>query len=178
MLELSTLARPYAEAVFKRAKESGTAVKWSDMLAFLSGVMANEQLSLADANPRVERERFTHLLMDICEGQLSEEGQNLVKLLIQNNRLNLSHQISLLFEQLRAEDEGYIDVDVKSVYPLSDDDQQQLVGSLEKNLNKKVRLHVVEDTSLIGGVLIRAGDKVIDGTIRGQLQQLAHRLGS
>lgn len=178
MIELATLARPYSEAVFKRAKETQTTGEWSDMLAFLSAVMSNPQLAQTADNPKVERTGFTRLLMDICGDQINEEGQNFVKLLIHNNRLKLIQQIGLLFEAFRAEDEGYIDVDVNTAYPLSDDDQRQLTETLEKNLNKKVRLHVEEDNTLIGGVLIRAGDTVMDGTIRGQLQQLSRQLVS
>ena len=178
MIELATLARPYSEAVFKRATETQTAEEWSDTLAFLSGVMDDEQISLAAQNPRVEREGFVRVLFSICEGQISDEGRNFVKLLIQNNRLSLIRQIGRLYEELRAENEGYIEVDIRTAFSLSKADRQHLSDSLEKSLHKNVRLHVEVDKSLIGGVLIRAGDKVIDGTIRGRLDQLSKRLSS
>ena len=178
MIELATLARPYSEAVFKRAAETRTTQEWSDTLAFLSGVMDDEQISLAAQNPRVEREEFVRVLLSICEGQINDESWNFVKLLIQNNRLNLIKQIGTLYEELRAENEGYIEVDISTAFPLSKADRQHLSDSLEKSLHKNVRLHVEVDDSLIGGVLIRAGDKVIDGTIRGRLDQLSKRLSS
>ena len=178
MIELATLARPYSEAVFKRAAETKTTKEWSHALAFLSGVMDDEQISLAAHNPRVEREEFVRVLLSICEGQISDEGRNFVKLLIQNNRLNLVQQIGRLYEELRAENEGYIEVNIRTAFSLSKADQQHLAESLEKSLSKNVRLHVEVDDSLIGGVLIRAGDKVIDGTIRGRLDQLSKRLSS
>ncbi len=173
-----TLARPYAEAVFKRAKETGSTEQWSDMLAFLAAVMKDDRLSRAAVNPKVDRHAFTELLLDICKGHITEEGENLLKLLVANNRLNLAASIKELFEQYRAEDEGYIDVDVKTAFPIGDREQRQLTSALEKTLNKHVRLRTEEDDTLIGGVLIRAGDTVIDGSIRGQLQQLAKRLYS
>ncbi len=178
MIELATLARPYSEAVFKRAKETQTTEEWSDTLAFLSGVMADKRMSAAAQNPRVERKGFVQMLLSICEDQISSEGQNFVKLLVQNNRLNLVRQIGRLYEELRAENEGYIEVDVSTAYSLSKVDRQQLTKSLEKALGKSVRLQVEIDKSLIGGVIIRAGDKVIDGTIKGQLEQLSKRLSS
>lgn len=176
MSELATLARPYAEAVFKRAKETRSAEKWSDMLAFVSSVMQDEKLAAAAGNPRVGKERFARLLLDICEGQLNDEGKNLVKLLIQNNRLKLAGHIRELFEALKAEDEGYVDVDVKTAYPFSTKDEAEIAKVLEKSLRKNVRLRVEVDRTLIGGFLARAGDRVIDGSVRGQLQRLARRL--
>ena len=172
----ATLARPYAEAVFKRAKETGSTEQWSEMLAFLAAVMADVRLSQAAVNPKVDRQALTELLLDICKGHITEEGENLLKLLVENNRLNLAATIKELFEQYRAEDEGYIDVEVKTAFPIDDREQQQLTSVLDKTLHKQVRLRTEEDDTLIGGVLIRAGDKVIDGSIRGQLQQLAKRL--
>ncbi len=174
----ATLARPYAEAVFKRAKETGSTDRWSAMLAFLAAVMKDERLSRAAVNPKVDRQAFTELLLDICKGHITPEGENLLKLLIANNRLNETAAIQKLFEQYRAEDEGYIDVDVKTAFPIGDREQRQLTSVLEKTFHKQVRLRTEADDSLIGGALIRAGDTVIDGSIRGQLQQLAKRLYS
>jgi F-type H+-transporting ATPase subunit delta len=172
----ATLARPYAEAVFKRAKETGSTEQWSDTLAFLAAVMNDDRLSRAAVNPKVDRHAFTELLLDICKGHITDEGENLLKLLVENNRLNQAASIQELFEQYRAEDEGYIDVDVKTAFPIDDRQQRQLTSALEKTFHKQVRLRTERDDTLIGGVLIRAGDTVIDGSIRGQLQQLAKRL--
>ena len=174
----ATLARPYAEAVFKRAKETGSTEPWSDMLAFLTAVMNDDRLSRAAVNPKVDRQAFSELLLDICKGHITPEGENLLKLLVANNRLNQVASIQELFEQYRADDEGYIDVDVKTAFPIGDREQRQLTSSLEKTFDKHVRLCTEEDEALIGGVLIRAGDTVIDGSVRGQLQQLAKRLYS
>ncbi len=176
MSEIATLARPYAEAVFKRAKESDATAKWSEMLGFLSAVMQDKEIAAASGNPKISRQRLTALLLDICAGQVNDEGVNFVKLLVQNGRLSLVPHIAKLYEQYKADDEGYVDVDVLTAFSFSDEQQKQIAESLEKTLNKKVHINVAIDKSLIGGVLIRAGDRVIDGSIKGQLQQLAKRL--
>lgn len=178
MSELATLARPYAEAVFKRACESGSAQEWSDNLKFLSIAMENQALAAAAGNPKVEREAFTSMLLDLCEEHVTEEGRNLVRLLIENNRLPLVSQISRLYESYRAAEEGYIEANVKSAFPLTKTVEQQLKSNLEKALDRKVNIEVEVDSTLIGGVLVRAGDKVIDASVRGQLQKLARRLYS
>lgn len=178
MTELATLARPYAEAVFKRAKETGSSQQWSDNLGFLATAMSDQQLAAAADNPRIEQDRFTQLLLDICDGQISDEGENFVRLLIENGRLNLVSYIREIFEEYRAEDEGYIDAEVKTAFPLSKVDEKKLIETLKKVLNRDVRLRVEENRSLIGGVLVRAGNTVIDGSVSGQLQKLSRKLYS
>ncbi len=176
MSELSTLARPYAEAVFKTAIENKSVPKWSDMLEFLSLVMQDKEMTAVVINPKVNHEQLTQLLLDICQGQLSKEGVNFLKLLVQNDRLILAPQISGLYESFKAEYEGYVDVEVISAYALSKDEQKKFATMLEKKLDKKVHITSSIDKTLIGGFLAKAGDKVIDGSIRGQLQQLAKKL--
>lgn len=176
MSELATLARPYATAVFKRSKETGTTEQWSKSLAFISAVLIDKEVSTVVDNPKISKERLSALMLDICQGQVDEEGANFLKLLVQNNRLTLAPTIAELFEALKAESEGYVDVEVTTAYAFSKEEKQSFTSSLEKTLSKKVHMNVTVDKSLIGGVLVRAGDRVIDGSIRGQLQQLAKRL--
>jgi F-type H+-transporting ATPase subunit delta len=176
MTELATLARPYAEAAFKRAKENGNTGVWSESLQFLSLVAQNQELAVIVENPRVSKEKVTQLLLEIGDVHIDEEAKNLVKLLIGNGKLQLLPKISSLYEQLKADDEGYVNVDLYSAYALTKTEQAKYVGMLEKYLHKKVNPVVVVDKSLIGGIIAKAGDKVIDGSVRGQLQQLAKRL--
>jgi len=176
MTELSTLARPYAQAAFKRAKEVGAAGVWSDSLAFLAQVMQDKALQTVVDNPRVEKERLLQLMLDISKGYIHDEAENFLKILIENDRLNLIPQISVLYEQYKAEDEGYINVDLYSAYPITKDEQKKFVTSLEKLLSKKVNATVKVDKTLIGGIVAKAGDKVIDSSISGQLHQLEKRL--
>lgn len=176
MDETTTLARPYAVAVFKRAKESDAIEKWASELAFLSAVMADSGMRQAAANPKVRREAFVQSFVGLCEGYLDAEAQNFARLLIQNHRLELVGDIARLFEEYRAEDEGYVNVDVASAYDLTAEEQQKLAGTLDAALGRKARLKVTVDRELIGGVYIRAGDRVIDASVRGQVERLAKSL--
>ncbi|NJD07094.1 MAG: F0F1 ATP synthase subunit delta [Methylococcaceae bacterium] len=176
MSELATLARPYAVAAYKRAKQTASLERWSETLAFLAAVLSDPAILAAATNPKGDRERFTRSFLDLCEGKLDREGENFVRLLIANRRLNLIRQISEQFEQHRAEDEGYVNACVASAYPLDDADRQQVEAILRKTLGKQPKLEITVEPDLIGGVVIRAGDKVIDASVRGQLQRLAKRL--
>jgi len=176
MTEIATLARPYAEAAFKRAKETGAASLWADGLQFLTCVIQDADMAAIVNNPRVSKERIQQLLLDICQDQISAEVSNLVKLLIENGKLKLLPTILALYEEYKAQDEGYVNVDLYSAYALTKAEQNKYVAMLEKQLNKKVNATVSVDKSLIGGILAKAGDKVIDGSVSGQLHQLAKRL--
>ncbi len=176
MSELSTLARPYAEAAFKRAKEVGATGVWSDSLAFLSALLQDKELRKIVDNPRVSQEQLTALMLDICQDNIHDEAINLLKVLIENGRLKLLPQVAELYEQYKAEDEGYVNVDIYSAYPMTKDEQKKYVKTLEKLLDRKVNATLKTDKNLIGGVLAKAGDKVIDCSISGRLHQLAKRL--
>lgn len=176
MAELTTLARPYAEAAFKRAKQTGVVQKWSEELQFLSEVAQDHDLSAIIGNPRVGKDKVAQLLLDICEDRIGIEAANLLKLLIDNGKINLLPKISVLYEENKAEDEGYVNVALYSAYALTKAEQNKYTAMLEKQLNKKVNAVVTVDKSLLGGILAKAGDKVIDGSIRGQIHQLAKRL--
>jgi len=176
MAELLTLARPYAEAAFKRAKETATIQEWAEALKFLSVLAEDRDLLTIVDNPRVGKDNIARLLLDICQDNISTEAKNLVRLLIANGKLSLLPKISALYEEHRAEDEGYVNVDLFSAYPLTKAEQNKYSAMLEKQLHKKVNAVVTVDKALLGGILAKAGDKVIDGSIRGQIHQLAKRL--
>ncbi len=176
MSELATLARPYAAAAFKRSLESGATEQWSQSLKFLSAVLGDKELAVMVGNPKVSKARLSALMLDICQGQVDAEGENLLKLLIQNNRLSLAPTISELFEAYKADSEGYIHVEVATAYAFSKEEKQAFSAALEKKLNKKVHMNLTVDKSLIGGVLVRAGDRVIDGSVKGQLQHMQKAL--
>ncbi len=176
MSELATIARPYAEAVFKRAKETGTSKKWSEMLAFLAALISDHDISVLVDNPKVGKDRLTKLLLDIAQGQINDEGTNFLKLLLQNNRLLILPAIADIYEQYKADDEGYIEVDLLTAYSLTKEEEKKMAEILEKSFQKKVHINITVDKSLIGGVFVRAGDHVIDGSIKGRLQQLAKQL--
>jgi len=176
MSELATLARPYATAIFKRAKETNATEKWSQNLSFIKAVLSDKDISVLVDNPKLNNQQLYELISSITEGQLDSEGENLVKLLIHNKRLALSSLIAEQYEYQRAQDEGYIDVDVLSAYSFTSAAKKSFITTLEKLLGKKVNIKVTVDASLIGGVIVRAGDRVIDGSVKGQLQHLQKAL--
>jgi F-type H+-transporting ATPase subunit delta len=176
MSELATLARPYATAAYKRAQETGSTLKWSESLAFLAQVAQDPRIAQASANPSASKERFIASLLDLCRGRLDGEGENFVRLLVANRRLSLAPLISAQFEQFRADEEGYVEVDVRTAYPLEGEESERLVATLRQALGKEPRLKIQVDESLIGGIVAKAGDRVIDASVRGQLQRLAKRL--
>lgn len=176
MEESTTLARPYAIAAFRYAKESGKTEEWANSLNFLAGVMADGRMQQASRDPRIGRDRFTELFLGLCEGYLGYGAENYVRLLIQNQRLNLLGEIAAQFSGYRAEDEGYIDVAVETAYDLTKDELEKLTRTLESELGRKPVIKVTVDGRLIGGVLVRAGDRVIDASVRGQIERLAKSL--
>jgi len=176
MSEIATLARPYAAAAFKRAKETGSTERWSLSLSFLSTVLNDENILAIVDNPKVVKSQLLALMLDICDGQIDQEGSNFLKLLVQNNRLILLPAIARIFETFKAEDEGYVEVEVFTAYAFTKEAKQDFAAKLTKFMNKKVHMNVSVDKTLIGGVLLRAGDKVIDGSIKGQLQNMQKAL--
>jgi F-type H+-transporting ATPase subunit delta len=176
MSEIATLARPYAAAAFKRAKETGSTEQWSLSLSFLSAVLTNENIIAVVDNPKVGKTRLLALILDISKGQIDQEVSNFLKLLVQNNRLILLPAIANIFETFKAEDEGYVEVEVLTAYAFTKEAKQDFAAKLTKFMNKKVHMNVSVDKTLIGGVLVRAGDRVIDGSIKGQLQNMQKAL--
>ena len=176
MTELATMARPYALAVFKRAKETGSLQEWSDALAFLSTALEDPAMKAVIVSPKLGKSRLADLLAGLCDGNVGPECVNLLKTLAANSRLSLAKQIKILFEAYRAEDEGSVEADVVTAYPMSGEEEQSLAETLQTTLKRKVRLNISADRNLIGGLLVRAGDRVIDASVRGQLQRLANRL--
>ncbi|MFZ4503407.1 MAG: F0F1 ATP synthase subunit delta [Methylovulum sp.] len=176
MSELATLARPYAQAVFKRAVETDSIEKWSEQLFFISEVMSDHEIKSLVINPKVNIDKTLGLVLDICQDYVDEEASNFIKLLFENKRLSLMPSILSLFESLKSEHGGYLHADVLTAYDLSAEALDNLSNSLALALGKKIHINVILDKSLIGGVLIRAGDIIIDGSIRGQLQQMQKTL--
>ncbi|UZR27592.1 F0F1 ATP synthase subunit delta [Methylococcus mesophilus] len=178
MSELTTLARPYAVAVFKSAKEAGKMQEWADMLEFLKQVMADPLIDRAASDPKAGKDKFVANFLDLCKGHVTSDGENFVRLLANNGRLGLVGTIADMFAEFRAEEEGYVDVDVITAYPLEESEETNLNALVEKWMSRKGRLHVTVDESLIAGVILRASGRVVDASIRGQLQRLAKRLSN
>jgi F-type H+-transporting ATPase subunit delta len=176
--DITTIARPYAEAVFARAQEAGQVGAWNDALSTLSSIASDAEMVEQIGNPNVPREQLCKAILEIASTELSTEAQNLVKLLSANNRLSTLPEIARLFEDLKTQHEGVRQVHVRSAYDLSEVEQRELVAALKKRLGAEVELTAETDPSLIGGVEIRAGDLVIDGSVRGKLRNLATEVQS
>lgn len=176
MKENLTIARPYAEAVFELAREEGNLGIWSDMLKLLSMIIADRQMYMVLENPKLDTEFQAGFILDICGDNLTEEGKNFVRVLAESRRLPQLQAISRLFEQLRLEEEGAEDVEVISAYPLDDHERNRIADTMEKRFGKKVNITTRIDKSLIGGSIIRAGDTVIDASVKGSLNKLGGQL--
>ncbi|EIJ43959.1 ATP synthase, F1 delta subunit [Beggiatoa alba B18LD] len=176
MAEFATLARPYAEAVLGLAKASGDFTQWSDDLRLLTMIVKDSAIAVVIANPRIEKSVLTNLLLDICADKIGSEAQNLVKVLIDNNRLSIVPYIAQEYEMLKAQQQGYETVELTSAFPVTEPQEQELSATLQKRLGKTVNISVKTDESLMGGWLVRVGDQVIDASIKGRLQQLATEL--
>ena len=175
--EATTIARPYAEAIFARAKETEGFQAWADTLEFLSGVVSDRVMKRVIRDPKLDQESLTGLLFDIGGERLNYEAQNLVRLLVENDRLSVVPEIAVIYEQLKAESERKIEAVVRSPFDLTDGQAAQVAAALKAKLGRDVTIQAKKDPTLIGGLHIRAGDLVIDGSISGKLQQLAHELG-
>ncbi|HWA38317.1 MAG TPA: F0F1 ATP synthase subunit delta [Burkholderiales bacterium] len=176
MAEPSTVARPYAEAVFKLADASGSLAKWADMLADLASVAADARVGMAIRDPNLSDAKVAGLVISILAGKLTGDADNLVRVLAENGRLELLPQIREQFEALKNEREGVVEAEVQSAFDLSDAQVADLVSRLEKKFGRKVRVTVTVDRELIGGVRVLLGDKVIDGSARAQLGALENAL--
>lgn len=175
MAERLTMARPYAEAVFKLAQEDGDLAGWSTVLTNLAAVASDARMKKIIANPETEEAALVGLIGAIL-GKLDPKPENFVRVLMENDRLSLLPEISRLYEEQRAEAEASIDVQVSSAMALDSKQEQAIASSLEKKLGKKINLSSSVDASLIGGVVIQAGDLVIDGSVKGRLGELASQL--
>ena len=172
MAEPSTVARPYAEAAFKLADAAGALGKWSEMLAALAQVAQDARVRAAVADPNLSDAQVAGLFIAILAGKLSGEAENFVRVLAQNNRLPLLPEIHRQFEALKNEREGVVEAEVQSAFELTGAQLADLIQRLEKKTGRKVRAQVSVDRELIGGVKVVLGDKVIDGSVRGQLAAL------
>ena len=174
--DITTIARPYAEAVFARAQEAAQIDDWGDALSVLSAIASDAVMAEQIGNPNVPRERLCAAILEIAGDELTAEAKSLVRLLATNDRLSIVPEISSLFDDLKTRHQGVRQVQVLSAFDLSEAQQKDLAGALKKRLGAEVEMTVDTDPSLIGGVEIRAGDLVIDGSVRGKLHKLATEL--
>ena len=175
MSELTTIARPYAKAAFDYAVENNAVPQWQDMLFFAAEVAKNDSVQEL-LTGSLAADKLAEIFNNVCGEQLDQHGQNLVKVLAENGRLQALPEVSELYAAYKSEYDKQIDVDVTSAVELSDAQQTELSASLEKRLARKVKLNCNVDPALVAGVIIKAGDTVIDGSVRSKLNRLADAL--
>ena len=177
MSNLTTIARPYAKAAFDFAVEKQQLTQWSEMLAFAAEVTNNEQIHEL-LTSSASAEKLAEIFIAICGEQFDEYGQNLLKVMAENGRLRAIPDVFEQFVALKKEYEKNIDVEVISATELSEQQLSDISSKLEQRLERKVQLNCSVDETLLGGVVIRAGDLVIDNSVRGRLNRLSDALQS
>jgi F-type H+-transporting ATPase subunit delta len=176
--EVSTIARPYASAIFKIAKDNKELANWSDFLSLLSAVISDETMGAYLQDAKVFDTDREKILTDLTKNQMVKHGENLIKLLIENKRLMVLPAIASHYEELKSDEEGAIEAQIIVAEKPDAKIINNLVSSLEKKFNKKIESNVVVDKSIIGGTKIIVGDSVIDASVKGQLNSLAYTLKS
>jgi F-type H+-transporting ATPase subunit delta len=176
MAEKSTIARPYAQAIFSLAVDQKRLAEWSDQLALTTLVVTDQNLAALIGNPRIAKEKIGALVIDVCGDKLDQAGQDMIRVLVDNDRLELMPEICLQFEAYRAEAEKVVQAHVTAAFPVSEEQKAGIIAALKKRLGREVTLECQIDKTLLGGAIIRAGDMVIDGSITGHLDRMAHAL--
>ena len=176
MLEKTTIARPYAQAAFEIAQARENTAQWSSLLRLLKLIVSDHQMRLLIANPTISNQQLQDIVIEICGDSLFEAGTHFIKVLVSSDRLQYAGQMADLFDDMRAEAEGVLEVVVTSAYPLEQSQEKQIAASMAKRYGKKIDISSTVDESLIGGVIIKAGDSVIDASLYGRLRELRNEI--
>ena len=171
MAELATIARPYAEALFRVAK-AGNLSAWSDLVSEMAYVAAHPDVQALSRNPNVTDKQIADTLLALLKSPLTDEAKNFVNMLVDNGRITLLPEIGAQFHALKNAQEGAADVEIASAFELSATQVKELVATLEKKFGRKLNPTVHVDNSLIGGVRVVVGDEVLDTSVRAKLQQM------
>ncbi len=178
MAERATIARPYAKAAFEYARDADALADWSQGLQFAARIVADPRVATLTDDPKWTAADRADLIVDVAGAKLNAGLQNFVRVLAENHRLLLLPEIASHYEVMRSSVENTVDVDVVSAVPLNDAQAQKLEASLSTRLKRRVRMQMSVDATLLGGAVVRAGDLVIDGSLKGRLARLATELGS
>ena len=178
MAERATIARPYAKAAFAYARDANALAQWSEGLKAAARIVADPRVAPLTKSPDWSAADLASLITDVAGAKLDAGMQNFVRVLAENHRLLLLPEIAAHYEALRSAVENTIDVEVVSAVPLNSAQADKLRAALSTRLKRKVRMQNSVDSTLLGGAVVRAGDLVIDGSMKGRLQRLATELGS
>ena len=172
MAEAITVARPYAQAAFMYASEQQALTDWSDMLSLLAAIADDAAMHELIDSPHLTETQRADLFIQIAGDQLNSNGANFIRVLAANGRLKLLPEIAALFEIQRRDAEGTVQAELVTAFPASESQQSEVIASLRKRLGREIELSCSTDAELLGGAIIRAGDLVIDGSVRGKLERL------
>jgi F-type H+-transporting ATPase subunit delta len=178
MAERATIARPYAKAAFEYARDAKAFADWSQGLKTAAEIVSDSRLAALTKSPQCSQADLVSIIADVAGAKLNPAMQNFVRVLAENHRLLLLPEISAHFEALRSGVENTVDVEVISAIALNGAQADNLAQALSTRLKRTVRMQNTVDAALLGGAVVRAGDLVIDGSLKGRLQRLATELGS
>ena len=176
MAELITIARPYAEAAFRLARDANALPAWSQMLQLASSVVVDPRVAAALDNPKLTAGDKEALVLSVCGDGLDPMARNFIRVLVEADRVSVLPQVRELFETLKNDIDGVANARIDSAFPLTDEELAALKSSLEKHFGKKIDATVNVDPALIGGARITVGDRVIDASVEAQLQAMAIQL--
>lgn len=171
MAELATVARPYAEALFRVAK-SGDMVSWSNLMTRMSEIGAHPDVKELVSNPKLTDRQVSDTLLALLNSDIPAEAKNFIEVLVENGRVSLLPKISAQFHALKDADEGAANASIVSAFEMSESQIGELVATLGKKFGRKLNPTVSVDSSLIGGVCVTVGDEVLDLSVRAKLQQM------
>jgi F-type H+-transporting ATPase subunit delta len=171
MAEFATVARPYAEALF-RVAQNGDMAAWTSIVTELAQIGANPDMQAFASNPNVTHAQLADTIASLVKSPLNAEAKNFIAMLAENDRIALLPEIGAQFAVLKNANEGAADATIYSAFDLSADQLTSLVGTLEKKFGRKLNPTVSVDPSLIGGVRVVVGDEVLDTSVRAKLQQM------
>lgn len=169
MAETATIARPYAEALFRTASEAGNLGAWSELVSEMGQVAANPDVKALADDPKVPGDKLAELFLSVLKSPVNDAARRFVNLLVENSRLTVMPEIAEQFHALKNAREGSSDVEVTSAFPLDDQQLNDLVAALERKFGRKLYAKVSVDPSLIGGVSVKVGDEVLDTSVRARL---------
>ena len=176
MAESVTIARPYAQAIFRLARESGALTAWSDRLQRLAFIAQDAQMTPIVGNPKLSAKQVSELFVSLSGEPGNQELASFISILAENERLEVLAQIQELYEQLKSEEEDIKEAVVSSAFPLSDAQLKKLMSQLETHFGSKLRPRVEVDEALIGGIKVAVGDQMLDASVRGKLEAMATAL--
>ncbi|OGS96313.1 MAG: ATP synthase F1 subunit delta [Gallionellales bacterium RIFCSPLOWO2_02_FULL_57_47] len=176
MSEAITIARPYAQAAFEEAQKLSDLKGWAESLQSLAEAVCYPEVRAVVTSQRVAKQQLESLMEGLLGSQAKAQQRNFIRLLVDNQRLLILPEIVAIFENLRAEAEKTVNVVVDSAFELSATQQEKIVSSLKARMGREIKLVCKVNKELLGGIVIRAGDKVIDGSARTRLGEMAKAL--